>query len=471
MPSLGADMEEGTLVEWRVGVGDSVTRGDVVAVVDTDKAAIDVEVFTTGVVEELLVPEGTRVPVGTPLARIGANDAGGARRDPQIQTGPSAQSEALSTPEPEPAPAPAPEPIPESAPAIPTEPVPEPDPSTQPTPDPIPVGGAGRHHASLVLSPIVRRLASDLAVDTALLQGSGPGGRINRDDIMRAAGHRHHATPRARRLAGEHDIDVDEVTGTGPGGAVRACDIERLATTRRPASEPSPDAGADRLQAARSAIARTMERAWREIPHYRLSSTLDLEPTLGWLEALNAQRPPRERILPAAALLRAAALAATEVRELNGWWIESAVRPADAVDLGAVVSLRRGGVVTPTIADAAALGLEELMAVLRRLVSAARGGGLRSSDMGEASITVTNLGDQGAEEVHGVIRPPQVALVGFGRIRPRPWAEGSTVGVHRSVIVTLAADHRASDGRTGSRFLHVLERALSDPDRLLGASP
>lgn len=213
-----------------------------------------------------------------------------------------------------------------------------------------------------------------------------------------------------------------------------------------------------------------MERAWQdEIPHYRLSSTIDLEPTFGWLEGFNAQRPPRERgPSPAAALLRATALAASEVRELNGWWIDDAVRTADVVNLGTVVSLRSGGVVTPTIADAAELGIEETMAALRRLVTGARSGGLRSSDMVEASITVTNLGDQGAEEVHGVIRPPQVALVGFGRIRARPWAEGTTVGVHRSVVATLAADHRASDGRTGSRFLHALEHALRDPGRLCG---
>lgn len=480
MPSLGADMEEGTLVEWRVGVGDHVTRGDVVAVVDTDKAAIDVEVFATGVVEELLVPEGARVPVGTPLARIGdgtgAPEETPAPAEPTVQPEPVVQPEPLSTPQPESVPTPRSGPAPESTPTPPAEPAPRFDPSTQPTPDPVPVGGVGRHHASVVLSPLVRRLADDLAVDTGILHGTGPGGRITRDDIERAGHHRHRATPRARRLAREHDFALDGVTGTGPRGTIRAGDIERL-TTRRPETEHRPpepahaSSGEDRQRAARSAIARTMERAWREIPHYRLSSTIDLEPTLGWLEDLNVQRPPRERILPAAALLRATALAATEVPELNGWWTEDAVRPGDVVDLGTVVSLRRGGVVTPTIADAAGLGIEETMEALRRLVAAARSGGLRSSDMVEASITVTNLGDQGADEVHGVIRPPQVALVGFGRIRPRPWADGSTVGVHRSVIATLAADHRASDGRTGSRFLHMLERALSDPDRLLGATP
>lgn len=460
MPSLGADMEEGTLLEWRVAVGDQVNRGDVIAVVDTDKAAIDVEVFTTGVVEELLVPEGERVPVGTPLARI-------ADRTPA--PGGETPTEAAPTPPPEPPPAGPTAAVGGSTPGTPVEPAPQPFSSDQPTPDPIPVGVAGHRHASLVLSPVVRRLAIDMAVDTSLLHGSGPGGRITRDDVERAGHHRHRVTPRARRLALEQSIDTAELTGTGPGGTVRARDVERSANRRadaeRPAT-PTPAQAPDRKATARAAIARTMERAWREIPHYRVGSTIDLEPALRWLEALNADRPPPQRILAAAVLLRATALAATEVPELNGWWLEGELRHAERVDLGAVVSLRGGGVVTPTIGDAAGTGLEETMASLRRLVAAARSGGLRSSDMGEASITVTNLGDQGAEEVHGVIRPPQVALVGFGRIRPRPWAEGDHLEVRRSVVATLAADHRASDGRTGSRFLHMLERALSDPERL-----
>lgn len=474
MPSLGADMTEGTLVEWRVSVGDHVTKGDVVAVVDTDKAAIDVEVFATGVVEEILVTEGTRVPVGTPLARIGAGDVthdtdATTNEPPASATDDSVAAEASpvsgaspfasdATPEPTSRPEP-----------------PQPQPSDQPTPDPVPVGGFAHRHASMVLSPLVRQLADDLSVDTGLVRGTGPGGRITRDDIERAGRHRHRATPRARRAAREAGVDLDAATGTGPHGTIRAGDVERLAGrrpgTERRAPEPgsSPD-DLDRRQAARLSIARTMERAWREIPHYRLSSTVDLEPTLRWLEALNSQRPPQNRVLPAAALLRATALAATEVHELNGWWTDDALHPSETVDLGTVVSLRSGGVVTPTIADAAGLGIEDTMAALRRLVAAARSGGLRSSDMTQASMTVTNLGDQGADEVHGVIRPPQVALVGFGRIRPRPWVVDDAVEVHRSVIVTLAADHRASDGRTGSRFLHMLERALSDPDRLLGAT-
>lgn len=469
MPSLGADMTEGTLVEWRVAVGDHVRRGDVVAVVDTDKAAIDVEVFATGVVAELLVEEGTRVPVGTPLARIASDDDVTPGSEDSPATAPLGDAVTRAEPEPE-TPAPAH----------------RPDPFRQPPPVPMPVGGAGRSHASVVLSPLVRRLADDLAVDTSLLHGTGPGGRITRDDIERAGRNRHRGTPRARRLAREHGLDLDGVTGTGRRGTIRAEDIERVVLRRSGTERREPEPAAptpaastpaastpdqDRQLAARSAIARTMERAWREIPHYRLSSTVDLEATLGWLDTLNAQRPPQMRILPAAALLRATALAAAEVPELNGWWIDDAVRPAEAVALGTVVSLRKGGVVTPTIADAAELGIEGTMTALRRLVAAARSGGLRSSDMAEASITVTNLGDQGADEVHGVIRPPQVALVGFGRVRPRPWADGDDLGVRRSVIVTLAADHRASDGRTGSRFLHMLERALSDPDRLLGATP
>jgi pyruvate dehydrogenase E2 component (dihydrolipoamide acetyltransferase) len=449
MPSLGADMDQGTLVEWRVRVGDRVERGDIVAVVDTDKATIDVEVFESGVVEELLVEEGTTVPVGTPLARIGTG----------------------ATPEPAAAPAPALEPVPAPAPA------PEPGPSPEPAPVPEPVserpvtpptGGTGRHQASVVLSPLVRHLAEELGVDTSRLAGSGPGGRVTRADVERAARrrHRHRASPRARRLARERGVSVDQLTGTGPGGTVRATDVP--APPPAPAAPPSERAGTDRTGAARAAIARTMERSWREIPHYRLGATVDLEPLLAHLGGLNADRPPRLRVLPAAALLRAAALAARAVPDLNGWWVDGGLRRADTVDVGHVISLRSGGIVTPTVPAADTLDLDATMAVLREQVERARRGGLRSSDMAPASMTVTNLGDQGAEEVHGVIHPPQVALVGFGRITARPWADGERVTVHRTVRVTLAADHRASDGRTGSRFLRAVEQALTDPARLAG---
>ena len=215
----------------------------------------------------------------------------------------------------------------------------------------------------------------------------------------------------------------------------------------------------------RHAIGELMARSKREIPHYYLATTIDLAPATAWLAERNAQRPVTERLLPAALLLKATALAGREVPAVNGFW-DGGFQPAPGVHLGVAVSLRAGGLVAPAIHDADALTLDELMAALRDLVERARAGRLRSSEMSDPTLTVTNLGDQGAEEVHGVIYPPQVALVGFGRIVERPWAADGLLGVRPTVRATLAADHRATDGHVGSLFLATIDTLLRAPEEL-----
>jgi pyruvate dehydrogenase E2 component (dihydrolipoamide acetyltransferase) len=223
--------------------------------------------------------------------------------------------------------------------------------------------------------------------------------------------------------------------------------------------EVSP--GGDRQAAMRQAIAIRMEKANRDIPHYHLDLDVELAGPLGWLERHNRSRPIGDRVLPAALFLRATALAAVQVPELNGHWVDGGFNPADEVNLGVVISLRRGGLLTPAIVAAETLDIDETMAVLRAMVAGARSGAVRSSWMVEASLTVTNLGDNGADRVAGVIFPPQVALVGFGRIRERPWVIDGQVLARPVVTVSLAADHRATDGATGSRFLTALAKALT----------
>ncbi|MGW3044356.1 dihydrolipoamide acetyltransferase family protein [Kitasatospora sp. NPDC001159] len=436
MPALGADMTEGTLLEWLVRPGDQVARGDIVAVVDTAKAAIEVECFEAGTVERLLVEPGTTVPVGAGMA--------------VIATGKS-----------EPEPVPAPEPAPAR------------------------VGGPGA-------TPLVRHLAEESGVDLAAVHGTGPGGRITRADVVAAvpgnrsrrrrpaaaaptpsSGARVRATPLARRVAAEAGIDLATVTGTGADGAVRVSDVRAAVSAGRrcvpstapPAPAPEKAAG-DRRQAMRRAVGDLMARSKREVPHYYLSTTIDLAATVGWLRERNRQLPVLERLVPAALLLKAAALAVREVPQLNGFWTDGGFVPAPAVHLGVAVALRGGGLVAPAIHDAADLSPAELMARLRDLVTRARAGRLRGSETSDPTITVTSLGDQGVEAVFGVIYPPQVALVGLGKVVERPWAVDGMLGVRPVVTATLSADHRASDGATGARYLAALDRLLQKPEEL-----
>jgi pyruvate dehydrogenase E2 component (dihydrolipoamide acetyltransferase) len=291
-------------------------------------------------------------------------------------------------------------------------------------------------------------------------------------------------------LAAERGLALEDIAGSGPGGAVIAADVDRAgapaptaargrtrggsAAAPRPVAPPAPGPSpppavprADRRESLRRAIAALMARSKREIPHYYVATTIDLSATMAWLRSTNEGRPPAERLLPAALLLKASALAAREVPALNGFWDEDdGFRPSDPVHLGVAVSLRGGGLVAPAIHDADRLTVVALMGALRDVVTRARSGRLRSSEMADPTITVTNLGDQGADEVHGVIYPPQVALVGFGRIAERPWAQDGMLGVRPTVRATVAADHRASDGLVGARFLAALDRLLQNPEEL-----
>jgi pyruvate dehydrogenase E2 component (dihydrolipoamide acetyltransferase) len=217
------------------------------------------------------------------------------------------------------------------------------------------------------------------------------------------------------------------------------------------------------MQAATAAL---MARSKKEIPHFYLQSTIDLKASMEWLAAHNTGRSSTDRVLPAALLLRATVRAALAVPELNGFYVDGSFAAAEHVDLGIAVALRSGGLVVANLREAEGLGVDELMVALKDVATRARAGRLTSSQMSVPSITVTNLGDQGAELVHGVIYPPQVALVGFGRVVDRPWAVDGMLAVRPLVVATLAADHRVSDGHRGSRFLAALDAALQKPEEL-----
>ncbi len=499
MPSLGADMDRGTVVEWRVAPGDRVSRGDIIAVVDTEKSTVEVEVFESGVVEELLVPVGEEVEVGTPLATIASGEA--------IQPLPAPSPPAASPP----AASAAPPPTPSSPPS--RSPAPSPPP---PSASPVPV----RAH---VVSPLVRHLAEELGVDAEALPASGPGGVVTRADVVAAArlglgvppatqpsgpgapppppaapappsaarpvgrprrarvpsdGARVVASPYARRRAAEAGVELCDLAGTGPGGAVLARDVPATpsvsvtgvgAATPAAAAAPSASEPASAPlrrgpEALRASVAALMARSKREIPHYYLRTTIDLGLVRSWLDRVNVDRPPGDRVVPAAVLCWATARAAATNRGLNGHWVDDGFRPASGVQLGVAVSLRGGGLLAPVIPDADTLDADELMRRLRDLTERARHGGLKASEMADPSITVTNLGDTGVEEVYGVIYPPQVAMVGFGKVVERAWVVTDRIEVRPVVTVTLAADHRATNGHEGARLLATIDRLLQDPE-------
>jgi pyruvate dehydrogenase E2 component (dihydrolipoamide acetyltransferase) len=235
------------------------------------------------------------------------------------------------------------------------------------------------------------------------------------------------------------------------------------------ASTVSTSAATDRQQEMRRAIAAAMSRSKREIPHYYLSETIPMALALQWLQRHNEGLEITGRILPAVLLIKAMALALARTPELNGFYRDGQFEPAAAVHAGVAISLRGGGLVAPAIHDVATKPLAQLMRELADLVKRARAGSLRSSEMSDPTITLTNLGDQGVQSVSGVIYPPQVALVGFGRIAVQPWVQDGVVQAQPLVCATLAADHRVSDGHRGALFLVALRELLQQPRALADA--
>ena len=216
----------------------------------------------------------------------------------------------------------------------------------------------------------------------------------------------------------------------------------------------------------RDAIAAAMSRSKREIPHYYLSTTVDVTATTEWLTAHNAAVPVTQRLLFAALLVKSIALACRELPGFSGFHREGRYEDSPAVHVGVAVALRGGGLVAPAIHDADRKTPDELMAAVRDLITRVRGGRLRSSEMADPTVTLTNLGEQGVEQVLGVIYPPQVAIIGLGRISERPRVEGGAVVARQVLTATLAADHRVSDGHRGGLFLAALGRLLQEPEQL-----
>ena len=435
MPSLGADMEAGVVVEWLVAPGDRVSRGDIVVVVETEKANIDVEIWSDGVVEELLVLAGERAAVGAPLMRL---------RDEPAASEPAAQEE-LGVTEPGAPEAPeAPEaPAESEAPEAPEAPVApaEPDAPGAPSLPPRSAVAGGRAESA------------DRAAEEGWVR----------------------ASPAARRAAQRASVSLSSIAGSGPGGAVVLRDVEakveaNVDAVREPAfASLEPEASPEPLQpgdAMRSAIAAAMTRSKREIPHYYLATRIDLSAAATWLEQANLERPISERLVMAPVLLKAVALALKKHPELNGYYSKDRLVQVEGVHIGVAVSLKGGGLVAPAIHECDRKSPVELMAALKDLVNRARRGGLRASEMSDATVTVSSLGDRGVDLLHGVIYPPQVALVGFGTPLLEPWVCDDRVEPRWVVHASLAADHRATDGHLGARFLRTVAARLARPAEL-----
>jgi len=378
MPSLGADMEAGTLCEWLVKPGDKVKRGDIIAVVDTQKGLIDIEVFDEGTISELLIKENEKVPVGTVMAFISSDKERIIEKEEKIPAKSIAEKKEIE---------------------------------------------------KIIVAEIPHGIK---------------------------------ASPLAKKMAAEKGIDLTTVKGSGEGGAITKKDVEQAIVEKIASKEEKKITASESI---RMAVASAMSKSNREIPHYYLETKVDMSKALAWLSEANKQRSVKKRLLPVVVLLKAVAKALTEEPDLNGYW-DNGLQQKKDINIGFVVSLRTGGVMIPAIHNVDKKTIDELMASMNDIIPRARTMKLRSSELSESTITVTNLGEGNVETVYGVIYPPQVAIVGFGSITDQPWAEMGMLDVRPVLTITLSADHRATDGATGSRFLMAVKNYLQKPESL-----
>lgn len=447
MPQLGLTMTEGTVIKWLKMEGDTVTQGEPVVEIETDKVAAEVEAPADGVLGPILVSEGSIVSVGGLLSHVLApGEAPPALAPSAAEAVPRATSEALPGSE-----------IEELSPS------------------------ADDNDDRVVASPRARRLAYELAIELTNIEASGPGGRIVEADVRWYADQMKAqsvflVSPVASRLAEELGVDLARLEGTGPRGRIVKADVERAAAGAS-LSTPSPTVSVEAgkiepLQGVRRVVADRMTQSFTSTPHFYLSAEVD---------AMSLTQM-RERLLPEVEaatgvhltvtdiLVKVCAQALVEFPEVNAAWIEDASESGRLqltdVNIGIATALDEG-LIVPVICHADQLTLSEIALRRADLIERARAGELKLEDLEGGTFTLSNLGMFGIDQFHAIINPPQSVILAVGRIQERPVARNGVVLARPTVYLTLSVDHRLLDGVQGARFLDRMAKLLEEPYLLM----
>ncbi|HEY7094678.1 MAG TPA: dihydrolipoamide acetyltransferase family protein [Ktedonobacterales bacterium] len=442
MPKMGDTMEEGKILAWRKKVGDPVARGDSLAEIETDKVNIEAESFAEGVLRKILVQEGESAAVGAPIALVGAPDE--ALPDDATQ-GPSAQPT-----------------------QAPQEPVPQREPvpavvgaAYQPAQEPAGTNGASSVASAPVtettgrvfISPIAKRIAQEHHLDIARISGTGPNGRIIKDDVEAALTQQE--TPVAAPVA-QPAVQPAPQTPAQPVAPV-------------PAAAEGEEVEAVALSAMRKTIARRLQQSMQTAPHFYLTLSIDTTKLAELRATINEYAetlPEPVKVSMNDLIVKGVALALVRVPQVNVSFDGERLLFKKRIHVGVAVALEQG-LIVPVIRDADKRGILDLARESRRLVEAARTGKLKPEEFQGGTFSVSNLGMFEIEEFTAVINPPESAILAVGAIQPTPVVMDGQVVVRDRMKVTLSVDHRALDGATGARFLQELKRLLESPMGLL----
>jgi len=423
MPRLSDTMQSGTIVRWNVKEGDSVSSGTVVADVETDKATMEMPVYDDGVISKIMVAAGKQVPVGTPIAIITVDGDDGSAAP---SSAPAAQVNA--PPAPTSTPAAAPQPTVRAAAAA-TE--------------------AATARARVRVSPLARRMAEELGVSLDAIRGSGPGGRIVKQDIL-AAAHKQPVPPApavldARPPMAETALALGTPLGAGSSEVV--------------------------VSGMRQAIARRLVESKSTIPHYQVSMRVNMDPLLELRTMLNAQLEPQGvKLSVNDFIVRACALAMAAHPFFNASWAGDRIILHGDVNVGVAVSLpaeRGGGLVVAVLQHANRKGLRDISTETRALAEKARTRGLGVEDMSGATFTISNLGMFGVDNFTAIINPPNSAILACGAAVEQPVVRNHQLVVGHEMQATLSLDHRVIDGAMAAEFLQTVKHNLENPATLL----
>jgi pyruvate dehydrogenase E2 component (dihydrolipoamide acetyltransferase) len=456
MPQMGADMKEGTILKWRKAEGEEVRRGEIIAEIETDKANVEIEAFGSGTFRKALKGENETVPVGTVIAVIAAPEDDITKYDgtgdPSEPAAATAQAPA-SRPEPSPSPPDAPLPPAsgqsdvkvleaESPQQAPLPPSPTRAEVARPEPERASAPSAGGDNGRQRASPVARRLAREAGLDLANVSGTGPDGRIVRRDVEEAL--RSPARPPA-------------ADGQTPA----------VAEAPRPATTPGEDVVEDvPLSRIRQTVARRMQESKQTIPHYYLGAEVDMTEAMSLRAGLNSALASRGRITVNDLVILATARTLARHPKFNAYWVEDRVQLHSQINVGIAVALD-DGLVAPAVIDCANKGLEQISREARDVAERARNGALRPDEYTAATFNVSNVGGFGTDFIQAIITPPQVGVLGVGAVKDTPVVRDGQIVIRQVMHVTLAADHRATDGADGARFLDTFRKYLESPGLML----
>lgn len=463
MPRLSDTMEEGTLSQWLKHEGDQVRKGDLLAVIETDKAAMEMEAYDEGVLTRVLVEEGASVPIGTPIAVIGGQAA--AASPPSAAPAPEA-APATTTGQAPAAPAGPPAPAAQAAspPESPEAPAPRaPAPASPPAP--------------VRTSPLARNLARRHGIDLAAVHGTGPGGRIVRADIEDAVRELGGAPPGPAPAPAPAPA---RPAGPAPAGPRAPAPDSQLPAPAAPAAPPAgpaappaaaaatapPTATTDTEEVALSTVRRlTAERlaaSAREAPHFYLTVVADADALLAFRAQANDRHAADVKISITDLLIKACAAALTARPEVNVSWDETRILRHRRVNVGVAVAIE-DGLIVPVMRDADRKTLTEIARETRDLAARARSRRLSPDELSGGTFTISNLGMYGIRQFTAVINPPQAAILAVGETTRQPVVRDDQISIGTTMSLTLSIDHRAVDGATAAGFLTTLRELIEDP--------